>query len=235
MRTKILLLIVAFCFSGASVFSAMMAWPDVPQTLSAETATKDLGTLEQQQEAEATFVLENHSDVALKIARVLTTCQCTGSVVKRADLSPGGATELVARFRAGASRGAQVPRLDVLYTMADRPRLERLCLYLTVNVRPDYDVAPEPVTFRAGVDSRRTIVVSPNVAPSVRILKAYCAHPAVRVKIVEPAAGEKRWLLDVVFDETKWASHREARAELFVHTDNKREGIHRVLVRVEDK
>jgi hypothetical protein len=140
---------------------------------------------------------------------------------------------MIANFDAGTARGILTLRLDVLYQVDSRSELERLPLYLRAQVRPDFSVSTSEITFPAGRDSTQTIEVSPDRAPSVTILKAYSTHPAFHVHAVPPPPGQTKSLVEVRFDEARWAMHRHNNeGELVLHTDSKREEAYRIKIRI---
>lgn len=73
----------------------------------------------EQTEARATFTVTNEGDEAVRIARIKTSCGCTGSVVDRKIIAPGGSSEIVGVFNKGKRQGLNRNRLQVY--LDDRP------------------------------------------------------------------------------------------------------------------
>lgn len=66
-----------------------------------------------QEEARATFTVTNNSDKAVRIARIKTSCGCTGSILKRKIIEPGKSTEVIATFHKGKRQGLNHNKLEV--------------------------------------------------------------------------------------------------------------------------
>lgn len=66
-----------------------------------------------QEEARATFTVTNKGDKAVRIARIKTSCGCTGSIVDRKIIEPGKSTEIVGTFNKGKRQGLNRNRLQV--------------------------------------------------------------------------------------------------------------------------
>jgi len=66
-----------------------------------------------QEEIEAAFKVTNKGDETLRIARIKTSCGCTGSVVDRKILRPGDSTEIIGRFNKGKRKGKNHTKLQV--------------------------------------------------------------------------------------------------------------------------
>lgn len=67
----------------------------------------------EQEEARATFTVTNKGDKAVRIARIKTSCGCTGSIVDRKIIEPGKSTEIVGTFHQGKRQGLNRNRLQV--------------------------------------------------------------------------------------------------------------------------
>lgn len=66
-----------------------------------------------QEEARATFTVTNKGDKAVRIARIKTSCGCTGSIIDRKIIEPGKSTEIVGTFNKGKRQGLNRNRLQV--------------------------------------------------------------------------------------------------------------------------
>ncbi len=63
--------------------------------------------------ARAVFTVTNQSDETVRIARVKTSCGCTGSILERKIIQPGESTEIVATFHKGKRQGLNHNKLEV--------------------------------------------------------------------------------------------------------------------------
>lgn len=66
-----------------------------------------------QVEARAVFTVTNQGEKAVRIARIKTSCGCTGSVIDRKIIEPGKSTEIIATFNKGKRQGLNRNRLQV--------------------------------------------------------------------------------------------------------------------------
>lgn len=66
-----------------------------------------------QEEIRASFKVTNEGDERIRIARVKTSCGCTGSIIDRKILEPGDTTEIIATFNKGKRQGLNRKRLEV--------------------------------------------------------------------------------------------------------------------------
>jgi hypothetical protein len=82
-------------------------------TLSWDRTEVDLEMEPDQEEIRASFNVTNKGEERIRIARVNTSCGCTGSVIDRKILKPGDSTEIVATFNKGKRQGLNRLQLDV--------------------------------------------------------------------------------------------------------------------------
>ncbi|MGJ8652824.1 MAG: DUF1573 domain-containing protein [Opitutaceae bacterium] len=66
-----------------------------------------------EEEARATFTVTNNSDTTLRIARIKTSCGCTGSILNRKIIEPGKSTEIIGTFHKGKRQGLNHNKLEV--------------------------------------------------------------------------------------------------------------------------
>ena len=64
-------------------------------------------------EARAEYTVTNHSEETLRIARVKTSCGCTGSILDRKILQPGESTTITGTFHKGKRQGLNHNKLQV--------------------------------------------------------------------------------------------------------------------------
>jgi len=98
------LLLVFLLWLPAHIHAAKLKWDRTEARLE---MTPD------QEEVEATFTVTNDGDETLRIARIKTSCGCTGSIVDRKIMQPGDSTEIVARFNKGKRKGKNHTKLQV--------------------------------------------------------------------------------------------------------------------------
>ena len=98
-RTLVTLLCVATCVS-ASTFT----WDQTEARIELKPDEK---------EARATFTVTNNGDKPVRIARIKTSCGCTGSIVNRKIVEPGKSAEIVGTFHKGKRQGLNHNRLEV--------------------------------------------------------------------------------------------------------------------------
>ncbi len=65
------------------------------------------------EEARATFTVTNNGDETVRIARIKTSCGCTGSIIDHKIIRPGESTEVVGTFHKGKRQGLNHNKLQV--------------------------------------------------------------------------------------------------------------------------
>ena len=75
----------------------------------------------EQEEIRASFKVTNNGDERIRIARVKTSCGCTGSIIDRKILEPGETTEIVAAFNKGKRQGLNRISIDVFIDSQAEP------------------------------------------------------------------------------------------------------------------
>lgn len=66
-----------------------------------------------EEEARATFTVTNNGDKTVRIARIKTSCGCTGSILDRKIIEPGASTEIIGTFHKGKRQGLNHNKLEV--------------------------------------------------------------------------------------------------------------------------
>lgn len=96
----------AFLFTGfvTSLTASTLAW---------ESTEANLQMKPDQEEIRHSFTVTNEGDKAVRIARIKTSCGCTGSILNRKIIEPGASTEIVATFNKGKRQGLNRNRLQV--------------------------------------------------------------------------------------------------------------------------
>ncbi|HAV12969.1 MAG TPA: hypothetical protein DCX06_05675 [Opitutae bacterium] len=104
-----------------------------------------------EEEARATFTVTNNGDKAVRIARIKTSCGCTGSIVERKIIEPGQSTEIVGTFHKGKRQGLNHNKLQVfLDNQADAVAT----LHMIVQVPNLIELQPRIIYWNA--DSAKT-------------------------------------------------------------------------------
>ena len=81
--------------------------------LSWDRTEVDLEMEPDQEQIRASFNVTNEGDERIRIARVKTSCGCTGSIIDRKILEPGDATEIIGTFNKGKRQGLNRNKLEV--------------------------------------------------------------------------------------------------------------------------
>lgn len=103
-RLPALLLICLTLLAGSIAAGAELEWDQTEVRL--EMAPDE-------EEARAVFTVTNHSDKAVRIARIKTSCGCTGSIIDRKIIEPGGTTRITGTFNKGKRQGTNHNKLEV--------------------------------------------------------------------------------------------------------------------------
>jgi hypothetical protein len=98
------------CIAGLSLLAAGLLHGSA---LSWDRTEVDLEMKPDQKEIRASFNVTNKGDKRVRIARVKTSCGCTGSIIDRKILEPGDSTEIVATFSKGKRQGLNRLQLEV--------------------------------------------------------------------------------------------------------------------------
>lgn len=101
-RITLFSLLVASCASY--LHASTLAWDQTEAHIEMEP---------DQEEVRATFTVTNKGEKAVRIARVKTSCGCTGSILNKKIVPPGESTEIVATFNKGKRQGLNRNRLEV--------------------------------------------------------------------------------------------------------------------------
>jgi len=104
--------------------------------LIAERETIDLGEVSHQQIISGHFVVKNQSRYPIEILRLLRSCSCTSVSFVRGELLPNSTTQIDYEFDTGATLGALVAEIKVLYVYqgdsANRARMLPLTLRVQI-------------------------------------------------------------------------------------------------------
>ncbi|CAA6676594.1 MULTISPECIES: DUF1573 domain-containing protein [unclassified Lentimonas] len=95
-----------------------------------------------QEEARAEYVVTNKSDETVRIARVKTSCGCTGSLLDKKNLAPGESTTITGTFNKGNREGLNRNKLEVFLDNQPDPVAT---LHMIVEIPKLVDVQPSLV------------------------------------------------------------------------------------------
>lgn len=135
----------------------------VCQVLSATTLNWDrtevnLDMDPDQEEVWASFNVTNNGSETVRIARVKTSCGCTGSIIDRKILEPGDSTEIIATFNKGKRQGLNRNRLEVF--IDNKPDPVAL-LQMNVQIPKLIDAMPQVIYWSpSSSKSERRITVT---------------------------------------------------------------------------
>lgn len=100
--------LLTFIFSTALLTPTLAA-----STLTWDTTEAHIEMKPDQEEARATYTVTNEGEKTVRIARIKTSCGCTGSVVDKKIIEPGQSSEIVGTFHKGKRQGLNRNKLQV--------------------------------------------------------------------------------------------------------------------------
>ena len=112
-----------------------------------------------QEEARTEYIVTNKGDETVRIARVKTSCGCTGSILDRKIIQPGESTTITATFNKGKRQGLNHNKLEVFL---DNQPEAIATLHMIVQVPRLVDAQPKivywnPTTSRTDRQVRITL------------------------------------------------------------------------------
>ncbi|NBB78813.1 MAG: DUF1573 domain-containing protein [Verrucomicrobia bacterium] len=134
MKTSLLFF---FCLSSTVFAASELSWDTTEVKIEMEP---------DQTEARATFTVTNEGDEAVRIARIKTSCGCTGSVVDRKIIEPGKSSEIVGVFNKGKRKGLNRNRLHVYLDSQPQPVAT---LLMTVQIPTLIEATPQIVYWNS--------------------------------------------------------------------------------------
>lgn len=93
--------------------TALLAAALNASTLVWDTTEAHIEMKPDQEEARATYTVTNEGEKPVRIARIKTSCGCTGSIVDQKIIEPGGSSEIVGTFHKGKRQGLNRNKLQV--------------------------------------------------------------------------------------------------------------------------
>ncbi len=143
---------LALClFSLSSAWASVLVWDRTEVRIDMEP---------DELEAKASYTVTNKGDETLRVARIKTSCGCTGSVIDRKILEPGQSTEIRATFNKGKRKGKNHSKL---YVYLDSQADAVATLHFIINI-PELVTAQPRVIYwnNRNAKSPRTIRVELN-------------------------------------------------------------------------
>ena len=129
---------IAFLFAFASALCA--------STLTWDRSEARIELKPHEEEARATFTVTNNGDKTVRIARIKTSCGCTGSILDRKIIEPGKSAEIIGTFHKGKRQGLNHNKLEVyIDSQAD----SIATLHMIVQVPTLIDLQPKIVYWNA--------------------------------------------------------------------------------------
>ena len=159
LRVFLLSAISAVLCSGAVLAKPALEW---------DRTTARIELKPGEEEARAGFKVTNNGEDTVRIARVKTSCGCTGSILNRRILRPGESTEIVGTFHKGRRKGVNRNKLTVFL---DGRKEAVATLRMVVEIPTLVDATPRivhwnertkktPRTVRVRLDGRYVDAVS---------------------------------------------------------------------------
>jgi hypothetical protein len=173
---------------GVSTLSALAlrsAFPSKPQELLVVvgSASKNLGTLLQDEIAQADFLLRNQSSRPIKIKETIRSCGCTEPRFSSLEIVPGGTSRVQLMLKTGSNRGHLVTTTSVLYSQVLAKTSSDLRLELVCDVLPDYDVTPPRLWFGPNLPLVETVSLKPHMLQSLDVTDAISSHRCLKCKV----------------------------------------------------
>lgn len=139
--------------------------------LSWDRTEVDLEMKPEQEEIRARFNVTNNGDERIRIARVKTSCGCTGSIIDRKVLQPGETTEIIGTFNKGKRQGLNRNNLEVYIDSQADPIAT---LRMNVTVPKLIDTLPQIVYWSPSSsksERRVTVTLDERYVEGIRSIK----------------------------------------------------------------
>jgi len=183
-----------------------------------EELVHDFGNLGQKQDTKHIFKFRNSGEVLLVIDNVKATCGCTGTLLSKNEIPPGGEGEIEVTFRTGMSSGKKKKRIDVYSNDPENPSIK---LYITANIIVPVEVKPRSLYWLAEKDepSKRKIEFLYQPDHETKIVKLESSSPALKATFRPKSDGEAAgYDIDIEFDGSLPVG--DFRERLTIVTDN---------------
>ncbi|MGJ8638345.1 MAG: DUF1573 domain-containing protein [Opitutaceae bacterium] len=108
-----------------------------------------------EEEARASFIVTNGGEKTVRIARVKTSCGCTGSILNRKIIEPGESAEIVGTFNKGKRQGLNHNKLEVFI---DSQAESIATLHMIVQVPQLIEIQPKIIYWnKESTKTERTV------------------------------------------------------------------------------
>lgn len=205
--------------------------PPAPR-ISFEQKEIDFGKVVVGTTVERSFKFKNTGTAALQVRRVKPSCGCTAALTSKAELPPGEAGEISARFESADRHGFQ--KIEVLVFSNDTAEKDAgdcaSVLTLRGEVANLLDVMPYSFYFPAFLrgaktgDAEKRITVLPTDQPAVRALSVEAPRPWLRVRTAPYERGPRKGfeLICTIADDAPLGAFDE---RIAVRTDHPRQPV----------
>jgi hypothetical protein len=168
---------------AAAVFAALNGAPAFSETAGREEnkgmphivfeeTEHDFDVVDQQQTVKHTFKFRNEGDATLVIENIKTTCGCTGTLLSKKELPPGGQGDVEVSFSSGLSGGK---KKKTIFVYSNDPQQTEAQLYITAKVVVPVEVRPRTLYWVAERNkvSARTVelLYQPDLGLNIEDLK----------------------------------------------------------------
>lgn len=149
-----------------------------------------------QEEARAIYTVTNRSDKAVRIAKVKTSCGCTGSIIDRKIIEPGASTRITGTFNKGKRQGTNHNKLQVFLDSQPNPVA---ILHMIVSIPTLVDAQPRIVYWKPDSNkTERSIHIKLNKRYVDRISKINYDSDRLNLVTEEDPSGSADHILKVI-------------------------------------
>jgi len=185
----------------------------------------NLGEIRQGESRYCTFSLVNNSNRVVSIVGVVSSCGCAVASPTATRIAPGDSTAVIAQFSSGASRGAQLSEVHVLYSAGRNRTPDRLVLTISASMVPDYEIHPLGLLFGPNTASVKSVTFRPNQLNPFVVESAHSTNRDFVVEVQQPQQNVNDWRIHVAY---KPSSHGVLGGHLVVHTNSNAQPVARI-------
>jgi len=211
---------------GASTLSALAlrsAFPSKPEEplVVVGNASKNLGTLLQDEIAQADFVLRNQSSRAIKITETVRSCGCTEPTFTSLEVPPEQDVVVHLTLKTGINRGHLVSTTTIRYASSGLKDFGQLRIVLVADVLPDYDVTPPALTFGPDSPTTQMVLFKPQMLTDLHVLEAITSNSCLECQI--SAKAERKTYQVTIRYRPEMYLVDDAPPSVFIKTNSKRQ------------
>lgn len=178
--------IILTLLSPLFLFGSTLSWDRTEVKLEMEP---------EQEEIRASFNVTNNGEEQIRIARIKTSCGCTGSIIDRKILQPGESTEIIGTFNKGKRQGLNRIQLDVFIDSQAKPIAT---LRMNVQIPKLIESMPQIVYWTAtGAKSERRVAITLDKRYIDKIDKIEYDHDKLEVIEEEDPSGKATRILKI--------------------------------------